>query len=70
MKSLNINKDLITPNQSFWIGVGSIWNIAGNYYKFHIPSYRWQSDVDAIASDWAAVGNDIKVAINKFENEQ
>lgn len=44
---------------SFWTGIGSVFNIAGNYYEFNHSSNELEADRKAIQNDWETVGEDI-----------
>ena len=57
-----INKSIL-PKNNFWIGLGSIFNIFGNYFTKRPKKDGLQADIKAIASDWRAVGNDIRKVI-------
>jgi hypothetical protein len=47
----------------FLVGMGSVFNIAGNYFTFKHLSTDEETDAEAIASDWSIVGKDIQEAI-------
>ena len=51
---------------SFFTGVGSIFNICGNYYKFKRFSSPQVADINAIENDWGVIGNDIYDSISNF----
>jgi hypothetical protein len=50
----------VTP--SFITGMGSVLNIAGNYFPFAQASSPIEADYQAIASDWGVIGHDIQMA--------
>lgn len=50
---------------SFARGVGTIFNIWGNYYDYNISKTPQEADFRAIESDWGMVGQDIKNAFEK-----
>jgi hypothetical protein len=54
---------------SFWSGVGSIFNISGQFYDAEIERILNQSDADALKSDWDAVGKDFKKILGDIERE-
>ena len=54
--------DFLFPKDEFIIGLGSVFNIAGNYY---LINYSKDADVKALASDWGVVGNDIEIISKK-----
>lgn len=63
MKRLNIfRSNFLFPTTNFVVGMGSIANVAGNYYNFNSYSSQEEADGKAILSDWGSVGVDIKRA--------
>lgn len=44
------------------MGMGSVLNIAGNYFPFAQASSPIEADCRAIASDWSIIGRDIQTA--------
>lgn len=54
---------------SFIDGIGSIFNLAGNYFEFNYSKSSEESDRKAIESDWDMIGNDIKKATKKSKKE-
>jgi hypothetical protein len=63
----NNKTDFLTANSTFLIGIGSVMNLAGNYYSFNTTE-DW--DRCAIASDWAMIGQDIANAVRSDAAEQ
>jgi len=57
--------DFLFSDMSFIIGMGSAFNIPGNYYQFNWSDSDEEADIIAISSDWKAVGNYIRKAINQ-----
>jgi len=60
--------DFLTAN-SFVIGIGSVFNLAGNYFDYNYSTSPEEADEIAIASDWHIIGEDIKQAISGYEKE-
>jgi hypothetical protein len=54
--------DYIFVTPSFLMGMGSILNIAGNYFPFAQASSPAEADYNAIESDWGVIGRDIQNA--------
>ena len=50
---------------SFVKGMGTVFNVWGNYYTFNYSSSEEEADARAIASDWTMVGKDIQHALSK-----
>jgi len=61
-KSKKYRSDFLFPTPSFLVGIGSVLNIAGNYFSFNYSSNDREADTKAILSDWRVVGEDIVVA--------
>ncbi len=55
---------------SFILGAGRAFDLGATRSTtiYHVPNKI--SDAEAILSDWAIVGEDIKTSIEKFEKEQ
>ena len=60
--------DFLTAN-SFLIGMGSVFNVAGNYFKYNCSETAEEADGLALANDWCIVGQDISDAMENFEKE-
>ena len=54
--------DYIFVTPSFLMGMGSVLNIAGNYFSFAQASSPAEADYRAIESDWGVIGLDIQTA--------
>lgn len=50
----------LLPKNGFFIGLGSIFNIAGNYFDFNLTKSGITRDSNALYSDWNAIGNDFR----------
>lgn len=50
-------------------GIGSIFNVVGNYYHFNYSNSGQDADRKAIEYDWGVVGNDIRKAAKKTNDE-
>ena len=62
--------DFLFPQPSFLQGIGSVFNISGIFFDYNYSSSDQEADSRAIASDWGVAGEDLKVAISKFQKEQ
>ena len=40
------------PKNNGWVGAGSIFNIAGNYFDFNYSHTPEEADAKAIENDW------------------
>lgn len=61
--------DFLFPKSSFFVGMGSAFNVFGNYYKFNTSKTPLEADFKAIESDWGVVGQDIEKAIKSVKKE-
>ncbi len=58
------------PDTNFWIGMGSILNIAGDYFTFNTSESGQEADGKALESDWAIIGQDIEDVIDTDKLEK
>lgn len=65
MKKANFHTDFLFSDSDFFVGAGSVLNIAGNYYNFAVSKTEREADIKAIRCDWGMVGQDISQAINE-----
>jgi len=56
--------NLLFPRTSMLMGIGSIFNISGNYFEFDYSKSEKEADIKAIENDWGVIGNDILEAIS------
>jgi hypothetical protein len=49
----------LLPRNSFLTGAGSVFNIAGNYYRFKYTGSPEEADARAMENDWGVVGQDL-----------
>ena len=59
--------DFLFVNPSFLMGIGSVLNIAGNYYSFNYAASDIAADRKAIEADWGVVGQDIVESADKIK---
>jgi len=71
MKKRNIKyrTDHLLQKNNFWVGMGSILNLAGSYFDYNYSKTEKEADFRAIMSDWENVGDDIRKSKEKFENK-
>jgi hypothetical protein len=69
IKTSKYKTDFLFPKSSFFIGIGSAFNIFGNYYKFNTSKTPLEADFKAIQSDWGVVGQDIEKSIKIIKKE-
>lgn len=68
-KILKYRTNFLFPKTSFFVGMGSAFNLFGNYYKFNSSKTSLEADYKAIESDWGIVGQDIEKAIKNVKKE-
>jgi len=60
--------DFLTAN-SFKIGLGSVFNVAGNYFEYNNCESSEEADGLALSMDFHIVGQDINDSVAIFERE-
>ena len=60
--------NILFPRPSILSGVGSIFNLPGNYFEFKYFQSGDEADRKAIENDWGVVGNDIRNVTIKLKN--
>lgn len=71
MKKRNIRykTDYLLPKNNFWVGMGSILNLAGSYFEYNYSKSESEADLKALTSDWENVGEDIRNSERDFEKK-
>lgn len=59
MKKKKFSTSFLLPKNDFFIGMGSVLNIGGNYFEYNTSKSEEEADKKALFSDWWNVGNDI-----------
>lgn len=73
MKKRIFHTDFLTPDQDFITGAGSVFDIFDASTPYNETESGQDADVKAIANDWAVIGEDMRIAIEKHrpvEHEQ
>ena len=65
-KKKSLRTLFLCTDNNFIIGMGSVLNVAGNYFEFATSRDALSADLKALASDWEMIGNDIGLT---FESE-
>lgn len=68
-KNLKIETAFLFSTTNFFRGIGSAFNITGDFYTFNTSNSPEEADAKALRSDWKNVGNDIKKAKKEFEKK-
>lgn len=58
--------DFLLPKNNFWVGLGSVLNLAGSYFDYNYSMTENEADYRALKSDWENVGEDIMLSEQKF----
>lgn len=61
--------DFLLPKNNFFVGLGSVLNIAGSYFEYNYSKSEKEADCKAIYSDWQNVGDDFRKSKEKFERD-
>ena len=67
-KKKSYTRDYIFVTPSFLMGMGSVLNIAGNYFPFTQAWSPAEADRRAIESDWGVVGCALLAAAEEVES--
>ena len=59
IRNKQYRSDYLFVTPSFLMGIGSIFNIGGNYFPFNYSESGREADLKAIESDWGVIGQDI-----------
>jgi hypothetical protein len=68
-RSIKYKTDHLLPKNNFWVGLGSILNIAGSYFDYNYSKSGYEADLKALMSDWENIGEDICNSKITFEIE-
>ena len=55
--------DFLLSKSNFWVGLGSVLTIAGNYFDYSYSKSEKQADSSSIHSDWKSIGGDSQVSM-------
>jgi hypothetical protein len=66
----HVDTDFLTPKSSFLTGMGTVLNLAGNYFIYNSSKTAQEADERAIASDWKILGQDMRTAIKRNAKSQ
>jgi hypothetical protein len=66
-KNKNNKTTFLLPSVNFLTGMGSIFNISGNYYRFNTSNSGAEADCKALNSDWKNIGQDFYAAFEKIK---
>ncbi len=69
IKKTRHRTNFLFPRTSAIVGMGSLLNIAGNYFEFNFSESGEDADSKALENDWNMIGLDIEYAISKTNNK-
>jgi hypothetical protein len=69
MSDIIHSTDYLFAKSSFLTGAGTVLNLRGDYYLYNYSDSGEEADIKALASDWKAIGNDIKDSMKNFQEE-
>lgn len=61
--------DYLLSKTGFFIGVGSVINLAGSYFIFNDSGSAAEADRKALACDWEMVGQDFRAAMGLVKSD-
>lgn len=64
----NRKTDFLVPTSSFLLGLATLANIPGNFFRYNESTTGSEADARAIRNDFAMVGQDIREAANQVIN--
>ncbi len=59
---------ILFARPSFWEGMGRIFDFSNTLSEYNVSITPQQADSLALASDWRAVGKDLRDAMQRFED--
>lgn len=59
MSKKKYRSDFLFPKSGFLIGMGSVLNVGGNYFRFNYSESDIAADTNAIENDWGVIGQDL-----------
>lgn len=64
-----LRSDFLFANPTFWVGMGTSANLAGNYFLYNSSPNERIADMRAMQADFAVVANDLASAMHLYEQE-
>lgn len=68
-KKVKYKMHFALPKNNFFVGLGSVLNIAGSYFEYKKTKSPKDEDFNALSSDWEIIGEDFKMSKKEFEKE-
>jgi hypothetical protein len=70
MKKKKFSTSFLLPKNGFFIGMGSVLNLGGNYFDYNTSNSELEADKKALFSDWWNIGNDIDLTLKDMSKDQ
>lgn len=64
----NQRTDFLVPTSGFLLGMATIANLSGNFFRYNSSASGAEADFKALRSDFAMVGQDIRSAKEQMMN--
>lgn len=61
--------EFLFSTPSFLSGLGTTFNVGGNYYYYNYSTSDLEADLRALKCDWEMVGKDMEVAIKQYKDK-
>ncbi len=66
----NFKTDFLTASSTFVIGMGSVLNVGGNYFRHNRSATAEEADRVALESDWAIIGQELRAGLERIKQER
>jgi len=70
MGSYKFKSDFLFPTSSFVTGMGTAFNLAGNYFIYNESETPMDADLNALRSDWGVIGDELTNALIAINRER
>ncbi|MEN5058457.1 hypothetical protein [Sphingobacterium kitahiroshimense] len=61
-ETCSIKSSELMPKNTFLVGLGSIFNIGGQYFEYNTSESANETDTKALLNEWRNVGESVKEA--------
>lgn len=65
---IKFRTDFLLPKNNFFVGLGSVLNLAGSYFEYEYSKSANEADLKALTSDWGNVGEDMRQIKEKLKS--
>jgi hypothetical protein len=67
---IKFKSDFLLPKKSFGVGVGSVFNLFGNYFKYNTSKNGAEADRKAFKNDVGVIHQDYMSVINSHNQKK